>query len=65
MSIKAFLYVIFTLLSAYILSGINFNHFFKKNKEVEARIFILLLSFVMSYLLTNFVVDFLTSSQIY
>lgn len=65
MAIKAFLYVIFSLLSAYILSSINYNNFFKKNKTIEARIFIILLSFIMSYLLTNFVVDFLTSSKIY
>ena len=61
---KALLYVIFTLISAYILSSINYTNFFKKNKIVEAKLFIILLSFIMSYLLTNFVTDFITSSSI-
>ncbi len=64
MSIKALLYVLFSLISAYILSSINYNNFFKKNKIIESRIFIILLSFIMSYLITNFIVDFLSSSQI-
>ena len=61
---KALLYVLFTLLSAYILSSINYKNFFKKNKILEAKIFVILLSFIMSYLLTNFVTDFLTNSTI-
>ena len=65
MSIKVAFYCIFTLLSAYILSAVNYTNFFKKNKTVEAKIFIILLSLIMSYLLTNFVVDFLESSQIF
>jgi len=61
---KALLYVLFTLISAYILSSINYNNFFKKNKIVEARLFVILLSFIMSYLLTNFVTDFIITSSI-
>ena len=61
---KALLYVLFTMLSAYILSSINYKNFFKKNKIWEAKIFVILLSFMMSYLLTNFVTDFILSSRI-
>jgi len=61
---KALLYVLFTMLSAYILSNINYKNFFKKNKIWEAKIFVILLSFIMSYLLTNFVTDFILSSRI-
>lgn len=61
---KALLYVLFTLISAYILSSINYRNFFKKNKIWEAKIFVILLSFIMSYLLTNFVTDFILSSRI-
>ena len=61
---KALLYVLFTLISAYVLSSINYNNFFKKNKIIEAKLFVIILSFIMSYLLTNFVVDFITSSSI-
>ena len=61
---KALLYVLFTLISAYILSSINYTNFFKKNKVIEARIFVIFLSFIMSYLLTNFVTDFINYSSI-
>ena len=61
---KALLYVLFTLTSAYILSSINYNNFFKKNKILEAKIFVILLSFIMSYLLTNFITDFINYSSI-
>ena len=64
MTAKAALYIILTLLSAYTLSGINYTNFFKKNKIVEARLFIILLSLAISYLITNFIVDFLNFSKI-
>ena len=61
---KALVYVFFTMVSAYILSSINYKNFFKKNKIWEAKIFVILLSFIMSYLITNFITDFITSSRI-
>lgn len=64
MNIKVYLYIITTLLSAYTLTGINFNKFWNSKKSIEAKIFIILLSLIMSYLLTNFIVDFLSSSKI-
>ena len=64
MNIKVFIYIITTLLSAYTLTGINFNKFWKTNKNTEAKIFIILLSLIMSYLITNFIVDFLSISKI-
>jgi len=64
MSIKIYLYIITTMLSAYSLTGINFDKFWKTKKIIEARVFIIILSLSMSYLLTNFIVDFLTNSKI-
>ncbi|MBQ3020840.1 MAG: DUF1146 domain-containing protein [Bacilli bacterium] len=64
MNIKVYIYIITTLLSAYTLTGINFNKFWNSKKTTEARIFIILLSLIMSYLLTNFITDFLSSSKI-
>ena len=59
MNYKLILYVIFVFLSTYILSGINFDSIMKKNKPIEARLLVMCLSFMMSYLLTNFVYDFI------
>ena len=64
MSGKVYIYIITTLISAYTLTGINFNKFWKTKKNVEARIFVILLSLIMAYLLTNFIVDFFDSSKI-
>ena len=64
MNYKVYLYVIFTMLSAFALSGINFDKFIKKNKALEARIIVMLLSFIMGYLVTNFIADFLEVSRI-
>ncbi len=64
MNYKVYLYVIFTMLSAFALSGINFDKIIKKNKALEARIIVMLLSFIMGYLVTNFIADFLDVSRI-
>lgn len=60
MSIKVYIYVITLLTSAYALSGLNFDAFIKKNKALEARVLVLLLSMACSYLVTNFIYDFIS-----
>ena len=64
MNVKVYIYIITTLLSAYSLTGINFDKFWRSKKTIEARVFIIILSLIMSYLLTNFIVDFFTNSKI-
>lgn len=64
MNYKIYIYVITVLLSTYTLSGINFEKIMKKNKVVEARILVLILSFICGYLLTNFIWDFMQVSRI-
>ena len=59
MNIKIYIYVITLLISAYALSGINFDAFIKKNKAIEARVLVIILSIACSYLVTNFITDFL------
>ena len=59
MSIKVYIYVITLLTSAYALSGINYDAFIKKNKALEARILVILISMACSYLVTNFIYDFI------
>lgn len=59
MELKIYLYVFFTLFSVFVLSGVNFDPIIKKNKVIEARLLVLSLSIALSYLLTNFVLDFI------
>jgi uncharacterized integral membrane protein (TIGR02327 family) len=65
MNYKVYLYVINVLLSTYALSGINFNKIMKSNKPIESRIIVIILSFILGYLFTNFIVDFLNASKIF
>jgi len=60
MNYKEILYAINLLLSMMALSGINFDKFMKKNKPFEARILVLILGLCLSYLATNFIVDFIS-----
>jgi len=60
MDIKVYLYIFFTMMSVFILNGINFNGIMKKGKVIEAKMLVLVLSFALSYLLTNFVLDFVS-----
>lgn len=57
MTFKTYLYVINVFLAAYSLTGVNFDKIIKRNKIVESKILIIILSFVLSYLLTNCIVD--------
>ena len=59
MNYKVYLYAIFLFVSIFALSGINFEKFMKRNKILEARLLIFILSFALSYMLTNFICDFL------
>ena len=59
MDYKIYLYIFFSILSAFALSGINFEKIIRKNRIWETRILVLLLSLVMGYLVTNFVLEFL------
>ena len=60
MDYKIYLYVITLMLSAYALSGLNFDAFIKKYKAIEARALVIVLSMALSYLVTNFIADFLS-----
>jgi uncharacterized integral membrane protein (TIGR02327 family) len=56
--IKAVVYIISVLISVFAVSGINFNNFFKKGHIWEARLFVVVISFIMGYLLAEFIINF-------
>lgn len=64
MNYKTYIYVITLFMSIFALSGINFDGFIKKNKAIEARLLVILLSIATSYLVTNFITDFISVSSI-
>ena len=60
---KLFLYIFITLVVVWTMDGLNINFIFKKNRVAQARVFYLLVTLSLSYLVTNFVYDFFLSSQ--
>ena len=64
MNYKAYIYVITLFLSIFAISGVNFDSFIRKNKVIEARILAILLGICCSYLVTNFITDFVSASII-
>lgn len=56
--IKIYLYILTIPLSIWVLESINLNGLFKKNRITQIKILYLMLSFSLSYLVTNFLVDF-------
>lgn len=59
MGIDIYLYVFFTLLSIFVLNGVNISAIMRKNRILETKLLVLMISFSFSYLLTNFVMSFL------
>ena len=59
MNYKIYLYIFFSMLAAFALSGINYEKKKKKNRVWETRILVLLLSLTIGYLVTNFILEFL------
>lgn len=59
MKLEIYLYVFFAMMFIFILNGVNINAIMKQNKEIEAKLLVLTSSFILSYLLTNFVMAFI------
>jgi len=57
--IKLVIYLIVIPIVIYAVDSVNFNGLFKKNRMYQARVFYILLVFCFSYLVTNFLYDFL------
>lgn len=64
MNFKTYVYIVSVLLSTFAMSGINFNDFFRKNKIIESRIFVILLVLALGYLVGTFVITFIECSKI-
>lgn len=65
MSVKAFLYIIITIIVIWSLDSININQIFKKNRILQARIFYFLIALSLIQLVTSFIYDFYLSTKIF
>ena len=63
MNVKTILYVLAVPLVIWALDSININQIFKKNHYYQARLFYLIVTFSLSYLIVNFFYDFFMYSK--
>lgn len=59
MNYRVFIYIIMLFLAMFTLSGINFTNFFKKQSELQAKCFIILIAMGLSYLASEFILKFI------
>ena len=62
--VKTVIYMISVIIPCFVMTGINFNNFFKKNHVWEARLFVVIVSLIMGYLLAEFIINFAEASII-
>ena len=62
--IKASLYIFSLIMSIWAMEGLDLNRFFKQSRIYQARLVYLMLAMCISYLVTNFIYDFIISFQI-
>ena len=63
MNYKLIVYSVSMLISAFAVSSLDLNRFFKKNKVVEANIFAIILIIALAELVSSFIINFLEVSR--
>ena len=53
------LYLIILIIVIWAIDGVNINFIFKKNKIYQARVFYIIIIFSLTYLTSNFILEFL------
>ena len=64
MNYKVVIYVLSMLASAFAVSSIDLNRFFKKNKVLEANVFAMILIIALAQLVSSFIINFLEVSKL-
>lgn len=62
--IKVILYIFTLIMIIWAMDGLDLNRFFKQNRVYQARLIYLMLAMGISYLVTNFMYDFIISFQV-
>ena len=57
--VKFAIYLLSTIIVIFSIDAVNINVIFKKNKVLQARVFYIVLTLSLIYLLSNFLYDFL------
>ena len=57
--VKFAVYILSAIIVIWSMDAVNINVIFKKNKVIQARVFYLVLAFILTYLLGSFLYDFI------
>ena len=57
--VKTIFYLIISCITLWALDSVRLNEIFKKNRYIQSRIIYLFITFSLSYLVVNFIYDFL------
>ena len=57
--IKTIFYLIISCITLWALDSVRLNEIFNKNRYIQSRIIYLFITFSLSYLVVNFIYDFL------
>lgn len=63
MNYRIYIYVISLFLSAYAITGINFENIIRKNRVKEAKVLMMIFCLALAYLVANFVISFIEYSK--
>ena len=64
MNYKLIVYTVSMLASAFAVSSLDLNRFFKKNKLVEANVLAIIFIIALAELVSSFIINFLEVSRI-
>lgn len=56
--LKFLVYIFSAIIVIWSMDGVNINFIFKKGKILQAKVFYIILALVFTYLLANFIYDF-------
>ena len=62
--LKGLLYILVLIITIWALESIDITGMFKKNRYYESRVLYLIVSMALSYLVVNFLYDFIISTKI-
>ncbi len=62
--VKMALYIVTLPISIWVLESLRIESFFKRGRVLQIKIFYLMMSFALSYFVTNFLYDFAYFSQL-
>ncbi len=65
MKAKFFLYIFTTITVIWSMESVNISRIFKKNREIQARVFYFLLALSLIYLITNFLMDLFSTTNFF